>query len=302
VDISIIVCTYDRLDGLKRVLESFAKMKIPPRLNWEVVIVDNNSPHNIHQIVENFKYEKKISIIYVKESKQGKCYAMNTGVQTATGEIIAFTDDDNLVSPDWIATIWSEFCDDGLVCVGGKILPIWAKDPPQWLNNKLYNCITLLDLSPTKTQLYEPLLYGCNMAIKKDILLKYGLFNVNKGPVPGKTWGGEEVEMISAILNGGGTVVYCPDMLVYHYIPESRMEKSYFRKWKFNSGEFSALHFCKNDNKNLFNIPLYIYKNFIKSLINFIKKIVTPPFEGFFEQLNVIYYIGFIICRLKLKK
>ena len=302
MEISIVVCTYDRLDSLKKTLASFAGMRIPPGLSWQVVIVDNNSPYDVKSVVEEFGFKNNVNVKYILESKQGKCNALNSGIKAADGGIIAFTDDDNVVDKEWIAIIWREFEHRNPACIGGKILPIWEKPPPSWLRKEIYNCIVLLDLSPETIQLREPMIYGCNMAIRKSIILDSGLFNVKKGPIPGKTWGGEEVELLELILKRGGAVYYCPDMLVHHCIPLKRMQKAYYRKWKYDSGEFTALHLGEYKYRNILEIPLYAFKNITKSLFGYLFKLITSPCNSFYAQLALIKDIGFIIGRIRYKK
>lgn len=299
MDISIVVCTYDRLDSLKRTIASFAEMRVPANLTWQVVIVDNNSPHDVKSVVQQFGIARNIDIKYVHEPNQGKCNALNSGINAADGDIIAFTDDDNVVDAGWVDTIWKEFNNRKIACVGGKILPIWETPPPQWLSKQIHNCIVLLDLSPETIQLHEPMVYGCNMAIRKSVILESGMFNTNKGPIPGKTWGGEETELLKSILNRGDEIYYCPDMLVYHCIPKKRLEKAYFRKWKYESGEFAALHLGKCPYRNIGGIPLYIFKATVISLLTYMLKLFTSPRESFYAQLTLLHYIGFVVGRVK---
>ena len=302
MEISIVVCTYDRLDSLKNTLASFAQMRIPAGLAWQVIVVDNNSPHDVKSVVEAFGIKNNIDAKYVLESKQGKCNALNSGIKAADGDIIAFTDDDNLVDPEWIATIRREFAHRNPACVGGKILPIWEIPAPAWLSKQIYNCIVLLDLSPETIQLSEPMIYGCNMAIRKSIIFESGLFNIKKGPIPGKTWGGEETELLESILNSGSAVYYCPDMLVYHCIPAKRMQKAYYRKWKYDSGEFTALHLGKYKYRNFFGIPFYAFKAVGHSLLNYAFKLITSPHESFYAQLTLLQHIGFVVGRIRYRK
>lgn len=299
MDISIVVCTYDRLDSLINTLASFAEMHIPSGLTWQVVIVDNNSPHDVRSLVEEFGAKNNVDAKYVLEPKQGKCNALNSGINVADGEIIAFTDDDNVVDTEWLATIWREFENRNPACIGGKILPIWETEPPEWINKQIYNCIVLLDLSPNTIQLNEPMIYGCNMAIRKSVIFESGLFNIMKGPIPGKTWGGEETELLQSILNQGGSIYYCPDMLVYHCIPNKRMQKSYFRKWKYDSGEFAALHLGKYHHRNVFGVPLYAIKATAASLFNYAIKLIAFSPGRFYAQLALLQQIGFVVGRIR---
>ena len=97
MDISIIICTYNRSESLKRTLQSLKEMSVSDDIEWELLIVDNNSTDNTREAVNDFTKTSGLNCRYVFESKQGLSNARNRGVKEACGEIIAFTDDDVIV-------------------------------------------------------------------------------------------------------------------------------------------------------------------------------------------------------------
>ena len=99
--ISVILCTYNRCQILGRALESVAASKLPESVTWEVIVVDNNSSDQTRQVTEDFCQRHPGRFRYVFERCPGKSFALNTGVRTSGGDILAFMDDDVVVQQMW---------------------------------------------------------------------------------------------------------------------------------------------------------------------------------------------------------
>src|ERR1700730_18373678 len=123
--ISVVLCTYNRASSLGKTFESLRQMTVPPVLKWELIVVDNNSADNTYAAVTEFARTSGLNLRYVFESKQGLCHARTTGVANARGEIIAFTDDDVQVSPEWLQELKRTFSEFDCMGVGGKSIPAW---------------------------------------------------------------------------------------------------------------------------------------------------------------------------------
>src|ERR1700730_5420887 len=105
MDVSVIICTYNRAESLRRTLAALQSQRTAPGLTWELVLVDNNSNDRTREVVEAFKASSDISTVYVFEGRQGKSIAQNTGLDVAVGELLAFTDDDCRPEPTWIQDV-----------------------------------------------------------------------------------------------------------------------------------------------------------------------------------------------------
>src|ERR1700740_724454 len=90
--ISIIICTRNPSESLRRTLESIDQLSCPEGLRWELVIVDNNSTDQTRGVVERFNEDSGVDVRYVFEPRKGASHARNTGMQKARGEIIALID------------------------------------------------------------------------------------------------------------------------------------------------------------------------------------------------------------------
>src|SRR5260221_9817986 len=132
MDLSVIICTYNRAVELRRTLDSFCLLTVPTELQWEVIVVDNNSADATRTVCEECR--AKLSLRYIFEPQQGQTFARNRGIRASTAELVVFTDDDVDVDPHWLACLWdaARRTLDASV-FGGRGLPRWDRPPPDWL-------------------------------------------------------------------------------------------------------------------------------------------------------------------------
>ena len=119
--ITVILCTYNRCESLSKALESVAMSSLPAAVDWDVLVVDNNSRDLTRMVVEEYcqRFPKRFS--YIFEVQQGKSFALNRGVREATGDVLAFIDDDITVEPDWLFELTKPLCDSQWAGTGGRV-------------------------------------------------------------------------------------------------------------------------------------------------------------------------------------
>src|SRR6516164_6667228 len=99
---SVVLCTHNRCESLAKALASAACLELPKLLDWEVLVVDNNSTDRTREVAEEFCRRYPTHFRYIFERQQGKSHALNTGIREAQGDVIAFIDDDVTVEPTWL--------------------------------------------------------------------------------------------------------------------------------------------------------------------------------------------------------
>jgi glycosyltransferase involved in cell wall biosynthesis len=243
---SVVIATYNRAADLRGTLDSLAGLR--PDGDWEVIVVDNNSTDTTRQDVESAARSFPAPLHYVFEREQGRSPALNAGIRLAAGEIIATTDDDVRVDPDWLnraadGLAWLQ-CD----YVGGRVLPIWGAQPPAWLPNrggKQWAVIALLDYGPQPIEFGARVPLGVNMAFRRDAFTRAGLLDPGTGRRAGTLLGQEVREWCIRARAAGLRGCYVPELVVRHIIPASRLNKRYFRRWFYWRGISRAMLYEK---------------------------------------------------------
>jgi len=239
MNITLIVCTYNRFQSLAVALESIAASKMPESLEWEVLVVDNNSRDNTRVTIEDFCRRYPGRFRYLFEPRPGKSNALNAGIKEAEGEILAFTDDDVTVEPDWLRNLTSALNDGEWIGVAGRIVPANAFVPPRWLpldgEYNIRGMLALFDLGEVPCDCDRPP-FGANMVFRKSAFQKHGPFRTDLGPMPGSEIRGEDTEFGHRVLTSGDRLRYEPSAIVHHNIPENRLQKNYFLAFWFDHG------------------------------------------------------------------
>lgn len=236
MDITVVLCTYNRCDSLARALASVAVSRMPASTSWEVLVVDNNSTDQTRHVVERFQSQYPGRFRYIFESRPGKSNALNTAIHQTEARILAFMDDDVQVEPDWLHMLTRIFDDPQYAGAGGRILPESEFTPPRWLGTSERYALAplaMFDLGPTAGGLQEPP-FGTNMAFRHEVFMRYGDFRRDLGPRPGSEIRSEDTEFGMRVLQGGERLWYEPGAVVHHAIARSRVTRNYFLKWWYD--------------------------------------------------------------------
>lgn len=236
MDVSVILCTYNRCESLTTALESLKASVVPPPTEWELLIVDNKSKDATREVAERFCERNPQRFRYIFEANQGLSNARNRGIREAKGEILVFVDDDVTVEPSWLANLTSDLKSGEWAGAGGRILIPPGFTPPRWLaldgpwRQGAVLCAHF-DLGDTPGALTEAP-YGTNMAFRKEMFDRYGLFRADLGLQPGRELRNEDTEFGNRLLAGGERLRYVPSAVVYHPVQEERVDKGFIRaRW-----------------------------------------------------------------------
>jgi glucosyl-dolichyl phosphate glucuronosyltransferase len=262
--ITVILCTHNRCHRLVGALDSIAAQTLPASVEWEVLVVDNNSRDQTREVVGDFCGRDPVRFRYLFEPQQGKSHALNTGIRNARGDILAFLDDDVTVEPTWLQKLTAALCDGEWAGAGGRILPDRPFSPPRWLpvgDRYALAPLALFDLGPQAGKLTEPP-FGTNMAFRKEMFEKYGGFRTDLGPRPGSMIRDEDTEFGQRLSAGGELLRYEPCAVVYHSVPDNRIRKQYFLAWWFAKGRAEIRQFCNLNDARwcVAGIPLYLFR------------------------------------------
>jgi glycosyltransferase involved in cell wall biosynthesis len=300
MNITLIVCTFNRCQELAKALSSAAAQTLTDSIEWEVLVVDNNSSDQTHEIVEGFRREYPGRFRYIFEPRQGKSFALNTGIREARGDILAFTDDDVTVDPGWLQNITSALHDGKWAGAGGRTFPDKTFKPPRWMElGGRYSLgpLAVFDLGTQALELTEPP-FGNNMAFRREIFEKHDHFRTDLGPQPGSQIRSEDTEFGSRLLAAGERLRYEPSAIVYHLVPKARVRKDYFLDWWFAKARADVREFGVPTDTKWFvaGIPLRTFRRVIVWALRWM--VTVEPSRRFSSKIKVWGNVGEILeCR-----
>ena len=231
IDVSVIVCGYNRREQLLRTCAALTRQDWP-RERYEVIVVDNASTDGSPAAVQEFARSAPVEVRCIAEPRPGKVHALNTGLAAARGRIVAFTDDDCEPRPDWLATLVACLDDPCVGLVGGPVpshFPAHVETDPEkrFIARKFLADFSLGDEKRDLRGRESPL--GCNMAVRVEALRRAGGFSPLLGPSPA-TWGDhEDSDLAWRIRDSGYRLVYEPAAIVDHYPDSERLSPAVIR-------------------------------------------------------------------------
>ena len=311
LDISVVIGTYNRCDLLPRALASVLSQDTGT-LQYEVVVVDNNSSDRTREVVATLIEGGETRLRYVFEGKQGLAHARNAGIAASVAPIIAFTDDDVRVATNWLAEIKRAFDEHPEVdSVAGTILPRWPSEPPAWLTREHW-------VGPLALQEYGPLpfhvnserpvsLAGANLAFRRSVFERIGGF------APAFSKGGDhsDTEMLIRLFRSDRQSLYVPSILVTADVQPERLRKRYHRRWSFRAGRAQALmHFLeifdrdgrlakeRGSQETLFGMPASIYRAVLSATAGWLgAKLQRRESVALTHENRLHYLVGYISRR-----
>src|SRR5713101_6011 len=267
MDLSVVVCTYNRAHSLRRTLSALQGQRTAPRLTWELVLVDNNSSDDTRAVVSAAATIFPVALRYVFEPHQGLNHARNAGIDNSKGEIVAFTDDDCRPEPAWVQSIVDGMHRGGADGLGGRILPEWSSPPPSWLatDRHLWTSIAMLDdevvrrveLGPWQRE-HGFRVWGANMAFRRSVFETLGRFDAQLGSVGTKKYSLEEILFVRRVVEAGHVVMFDPAPTVHHWVGPERMRKGFYRWHSFYYGEGAAFRNGPPKGRHILGIPPYL--------------------------------------------
>ncbi len=238
MNITVVICTWNRANLLDQTLDAMHRLKIPEGILWELIVVNNNCTDTTDEIIAY--HSENLPVVRVFEAQKGLSNARNAGVSAAKGDYIIWTDDDVIVDEDWIAAYVAAFREHPEASIfGGPISPWFEGSAPAWMEQSwpiIKDTYATRDLGGESFALTnDHLPYGANFALCTTEQKKH-IFDPNLGLVHGKILVGEETKVLTNVLKKGGTGWWVPGARVRHWIPRSRQNLKYIRRYFIGFG------------------------------------------------------------------
>lgn len=312
--LSVLLCTYNRAGLLKETLAAFATAHTPDDCLVEVIVVDNNSTDATREVVRQAAAAGPWPMRYVLEPSQGKSFALNKGLSIARGDVIALTDDDVLPSQDWLVRIVEQFRKNDVVFVFGKVLPRWETPPPPELlttaARDIWGPLALVDYGDEPTEYNgvsfgkQRLPIGANFAVRRDAVETVGGWRTDLGKVDNSLIAGEDHELCVRMYRAGlYKGIYDPANSVRHFVPSTRLQRSYFRRWFFWHGRTMARMtsdvYVDVDLASVpyvAGVPRFLYRQFIEQVGSWLRRAGRYDALALLDaEVKLIEFAGFFV-------
>ncbi len=204
-------------------IDSLRAQTLPPH---EIVLVIDHAPELLEEVRALWPDVKVVA----NREKQGLSGARNTGVAEASGEVVAFLDDDAIPRPDWLERLAEAYADPKVLGAGGTVRPRWVEGKPGWFPPE-FDWVVGCTHSGMPRQL-EPVrnLVGANMSFRRQPLIEVGGFSHELGRVGSLPVGCEETDLSIRVHQRWpeAEILYDPAAAVDHVVPGTRGRVRYF--------------------------------------------------------------------------
>jgi GT2 family glycosyltransferase len=286
--ITVAICTKDNPRDLATCLERLVSLRsAAPEARIEILVVDN-APSNAQtrDLVAAMS-----GIQYVLEPKPGLDFARNRAIQAATGEIIAFVDDDVIVDRHWLKALHQTFAEHpDAAALTGLVLPAELKTEAQILFEKRggfeKKFMTTRYGQTLPGHPFYPCIggkfgTGCNMAFRRRVLLELGGFD--EALDTGATLpGGGDTDMLYRVVRAGYPLVYEPQLLVFHRHRREmwQLRRQYSHSWGRGLMAYVAktYRYDAAQRPNLRRLIAWWFDNEVHELVSSVRgKHILPP-------------------------
>ena len=140
IHISVCICTYKRPELLTRTLDAVLAQRTDDLFTYSVVVVDNDRAESGRAVVESKASHFCVPIRYCVEPRQNIARARNKAVESASGEYLAFIDDDEFPITEWLLILFKTIRENSVDGVLGPVNPRFEDGAPQWvIDGGFYN-------------------------------------------------------------------------------------------------------------------------------------------------------------------
>ena len=261
--VAVCICTFKRPASLNRLLEELARQETGGAFTFSIVVADNDREQSGRPVVKAFGASAPISTVYCVEPEQNIARARNKALENATGDYIAFIDDDEFPTPEWLANLLKACLAHGVDGVLGPVKAHFEQTPPAWatkgrfFERQQHETGYRIDLKEARTG---------NVLFDRRILSgEPEIFRPQFGT------GGEDVDFFRRMMEKGRVFAWCNEAPVFETVPPRRCTRGYLVRRALLRGRNSL-------------------KNPSGRLVNIAKSLIAVPFYTL--ALPVTFIIG----------
>lgn len=267
LQITVLICTYNRVELLSRVIASLNAAEKPENARVRLFVVANACTDGTHDYLAGYREGREgtglLPLEWIAEPTPGKSHALNRALPMLDDPVVAFVDDDHRVDAGYLVGVvdaarrWPEA---GLLC--GRILPDWDGSEPAWVHDEGPYRIYPLPVprydqgeTPMRVDIDGGIPGGGNLIARRDVLQTTGPFLTELGPTGHDLGGAEDLEWVRRAMRGGAILHYAPRIVQYHYVDGERLTLSYLMRKGFQRSK-SVMRFRRTEG----GVPLYMWR------------------------------------------
>lgn len=227
IRIDVAICTYRRRE-LEQTLYSIAALARPADVAIRIIVADNDVEPSARKRVDALRPVVPHEISYVHCPASNISLARNACLDTATGDFVAFIDDDETASKDWLVELRTVADATGADAVLGPVRALYPPDTPDWMRQgDFHSTFPVWVRGEIRTG------YTCNVLLRRGSPHVAGRrFSLASGQT-----GGEDTEFFDRLHRAGGRIAYAPAAVVDEPVPTSRASFRWLSKRRFRSGQ-----------------------------------------------------------------
>ncbi|HTS59742.1 MAG TPA: glycosyltransferase family 2 protein [Terriglobales bacterium] len=219
--VSVCICTYRRPQMLKRLLQTLEKQETEGLFTFSIVVADNDGQRSAEALVSDFAASAAIPVTYCAEPQQNISLARNKAIANATGDFIAFIDDDEFPGDRWLLTLFQACGKYGADGVLGPVKCHFDQDPPKWV---------------IKGKFYERPTYPTGLVIDwakgrtGNVLLKRQIFEGEDAAFSPEFHRSGDQEFFRTMIAKGHVFIWCDEAVAYEVVPPIRWTRTFMLK------------------------------------------------------------------------
>lgn len=276
---SVCIATYKRQELLKQLIESLFNQNLPPEVEIEIIVVDNDPEKTAEKIVRSFAEKNIFEIRYYLQEIKNISLTRNMAVANASGEYILFIDDDEIADENWICSLIAaqkKYNADG---VFGTVLSRFDKGVPESIRtSEIFN-------RPSPPTGSEAMFMRSGNCLIKSSLLKNtpGPFAEEYGLT-----GGSDTHLFGQLKKQGARFITSAEAKVSEYIPPERANLKYLFLRSLRTGNNYTRRLIEfTENGRLIKRIMYTLKAVVFELVSLVMFIMTAPIQ----KLRMHWYI-----------
>jgi len=294
MEVSVVVCTY-AMDRLEPFIEAVESALAQTHEELEVVLVVDGNDEVFDHVRERFGPDSDVAagvdgdiVLHCNEENRGISYSRTKGAELASGEVVAFIDDDAVAEPDWIEQLVDVYNSTDTLAIGGYVAPEWVTEKPDFFPEEFYWLVGCTERGFAEDGEEVRNTYGSNVSYRRSAFLSVGGYDANTGRKGDRHVQAHEAPVgIRLRERYGHGVSYTEDAVVHHKLFEYRGEFRWllFRSfWQGFSKRVMAILYPGGQG----NEGAYLRDLFVRYLPGRIKKAILGPSLAQAKQIVAI--------------